>query len=496
MHHTEPHFFYRWPVRMVPRNAAELRREAEALTERAVRDPSAWIALSNACAILADTEGMAAAAERAYELAPNDPDAVRQWAYSVAQTGHRLSEAQALYDRLFEIAPDDPVGLHHRCTYAMLDGAYSAAIAHAEALVRLHPNDPTRTANIARALRLLGEEGAARETYRRAADLCADGLNPFPHGRAAGLRPIYTALAGDWAAAERDSAEICSDGGLGLADPDHPRYPPGWLDAVARGRARVKGRDLHVFGNGPSLAVAVARHEEIAHFDFLSMTMSTFQLAEEDILRPIGKNVDFVCVTHPVVLADQSAALRDLFARSPEAALVLPIWLRELGEARGEPPLLLDERVLWCDCYGQHPAHPGEPLHVPAVNTLLCALCTALLLEPRRIFLFGFDGRIKGEDSQVAEALYYKEHDPSYLKTARSNAAARELTRKWLWWDSLQFSEVAPHALRHTALLFDLELPPIYNVCPESALTPFPRVTFDRFIEIAQDGKKAIESDH
>ena len=489
MYRPKPHFSYRWPVRMVPSNAVDLRREAEQRAAQATQDPLAWIALSNACAVLADTAGMTAAAERAYELAPDDPASLRQWAQCLTQIGHRLFEAEALYDRLFQMAPDDTVGLHYRYIYAMLSGNYRAAIENAESFDRLHPNDPQRTANIARALRLRGEEEDAREQYRRAAELCDDVASPFPEGRAASMRPIYTALAGDPKAAERYSTEICRDGGLGLADPDHPRYPPGWLDSMAKARARVRGCDLYVFGNGPSLADAAARHKEMADLDFFVMTMSTFQLAEQDILAPIGKSVDFVCVTHPGVLADQSASLRSLFARSPEAALVMPIWLRELEEANGPSSSLVHGHVLWFDCYGQHPAHPGEPLHVPAVNTLLGALCTALLLEPRRIFLFGFDGRIKGEDSQAAEALYYKEHDPSYLKTARGNPAARELTRKWLWWDSLQFNEVAPHALRHTALLFDLDLPPIYNVCPGSALTPFPRVSFERFLEIARDGE-------
>ena len=46
-----------------------------------------------------------------------------------------------------------------------------------------------------------------------------------------------------------------------------------------------------------------------------------------------------------------------------------------------------------------------DPLHFPAINTLICAIGPAVLAKPRRIFLFGFDGQIKGRTARCGRAL-------------------------------------------------------------------------------------------
>ena len=130
---------------------------------------------------------------------------------------------------------------------------------------------------------------------------------------------------------------------------------------------------------------------------------------------------------------------------------------------------------------------PQEPLHVPSLNNLLFALFVGVLGLPRRIFMFGFDGQIKGSDSQQPDALYYKELHESYHAERRAEPEVRDFTRAWLLWDSTLFNELAPRVLRHAALLFDLPQPPIYNVCPDSAVTVFPRITFDRFRRLVSE---------
>ena len=108
----------------------------------------------------------------------------------------------------------------------------------------------------------------------------------------------------------------------------------------------------------------------------------------------------------------------------------------------------------------------------------------AVLAKPRRIFLFGFDGRIKGEDSEAAGALYFKEDHKDYHTPRRVDSEVRWFAKAHLWWDTIHFNEIAPAMIRHLTLLFDLPMPLIYNVCPDSALDCFPRITFDRFLEI------------
>jgi hypothetical protein len=381
------------------------------------------------------------------------------------------------------VAPDDAVGLHYRYNYALLAGDYRKAIDACERLDRLQPDNPIVQARIARARRLLGDSAGAAEHFARAAARCSTEQDPFPFGRMASLKPVYSALAGDPVAAEQMSLELCQAEEGGLADLSHPRYPDDCEASIARLQSRVRGRDLFVFGNGPSLKEIILRRDEVAPLDFASMTMSTFQIVNDELLRPTDKHLDMVCMSHPGMVQVQASAIREWFSETPQATLLLPLWVRELAEATGGPDFLLgqSDSVFWYDCYGEHLPNPQEPLHVPSLNNLLFALFVAVLGLPRRIFMFGFDGQIKGSDSQQPDALYYNEHHEGYHQTRRNVPEVRDLTRAWLLWDSTLFNELAPHVLRHAALLFDLPQPPIYNVCPDSALTVFPRITFDQF---------------
>jgi hypothetical protein len=189
------------------------------------------------------------------------------------------------------------------------------------------------------------------------------------------------------------------------------------------------------------------------------------------------------------MVTQQMPAIREWFSSVPHAMLLLPLWVRELAAAKGGPDLLIgkSESIFWYDCYGEHLPHPQEPLHVPSLNNLLFALFVGVLGMPRRIFLFGFDGQIKGSDSQQPDALYYKENHEGYHAPGRKDAEMRDFTRAWLLWDSTMFNETGPHVLRHASLLFDLPQPPIYNVCPDSAVTAFPRITFDQFRRLVSE---------
>src|SRR5262249_57925083 len=70
----------------------------------------------------------------------------------------------------------------------------------------------------------------------------------------------------------------------------------------------------------------------------------------------------------------------------------------------------------------------------------------------------------------------------------RTEPEVRRLTQALLWWNSLRFNEFAPIVERHLTLLFDLPLPPTYNVCIDSAVDSFPRIPFGRFRQIVASG--------
>jgi hypothetical protein len=486
---SKRHYLYRGPDQLVPPDALARRLALEAEVQERPNDASTWIALSQACQTVVDEQGMINAARRAVDLAPDDINAIRQFAYSLIQVGPSMADAQPWFERLYAIAPDDPTALHYCYSFALFDRDCGRALQLCERLDRLYHGNAQNSARVARALRLQGDDAGAAEHFARAAAQCTNEQDPFPLSQLASLKPVYTALAGDPQAADLLSLELCQDEGRGLADLSHPRYPDNSAVAIAGLQSRVHGRDLFVFGNGPSLNETVARQTEFASIEFFSLTMSSFQHVNEDLLRPIGKQVDAICMTHPSMMRSQISALRHWRGAVPQGILLLPLWLRELAAIEGGPDFLLGEtrQVFWYDCYDERPPSPQEPLHIPAINTLLPAMFVGLLARPRRIFLFGFDGKIKGTDSQQPDALYYKEHDASYHMTGRAKPAVRELTRSWLWRDTMLFNDIAPHVLRHGALLFDLPQPPIYNVCADSALDVFPRITFKRFRKLVSD---------
>jgi tetratricopeptide (TPR) repeat protein len=467
-------------------NAPARRSAAEAVVRDRPNYSAAWIALSQACQELVDEEASLTAARRAHELQPENVDAIRQLAIVLFQMGPRDFESRPLFERLLALAPGDPTALHYLCRFAILEDNYPRAIDLLETLDRLHPGDPTIAGLIARSYRLMGDSLTASERFARAAARCENELHPFPYyGPWGGMKPVFTALAGDAEASEQLSLRLCQEAGLGLADLSNRRYPKNCAVSIQRLQDRMAGRDLFIFGNGPSLGEIASRAQELAALEFASMALSIFQLADEDLLRPIAKRLELACLSHLAVVKYQDQAIRDWFASVPSSILVLPLWLRDYAAATGEPTFLRDhaDHVFWYDCFSETMAPvPSDPLHFPAVNTLMCALGVGVLARPRRIFLFGFDGQVKGGNRELG-TLYYREGHEAYHYPLQE-PEVRHLVAAHLRWTTLNFNELAPVVLRHAALLFNLPLPPIYNVCADSALTPFPRITFERFREI------------
>ena len=335
-------------------------------------------------------------------------------------------------------------------TLALLAGDYRKAIDACERLDGNRGGQPHHLGPDGAGHRgLLGDSAGAAAHFAHAAARCSTERDPFPFGRIGKSEAGVQRSCGRSSRGRGDAVELCQAEGSGLADLSHPRYPDDCEERIARLQSRIRGRDLFIFGNGPSLSEIISRKDEVASLDFASMTMSTFQLANDDLLRPTGKQLDMVCMSHPSLVKSQIPALREWFSAVPQATLLLPLWVRELAAVKGEPDLLFgrSDSIFWYDCHGEHLPGPQEPLHVPSLNNLLFALFVGVLGRPRRIFLFGFDGQIKGSDSQQPGALYYKEHrrrlSPQDVRAEYPRFATSRATR--LLWDSTLFNELAPH---------------------------------------------------
>jgi tetratricopeptide (TPR) repeat protein len=471
-----------------PEDMQARRKAAEVATRERPQDPAAWIALSQACQALADDKAAQAAGRRALELAPDNTAALRQLAESLFH-GPGMAEARPLFERLLVLAPTDLLALHYLYYYAMFESDYRRAVELRQTMDRHYPGSPETSASIGLAYKVMGNATSAAEHYGRAAS-CCDEDHPFPYGRYAAMKPVFADHAGSASESERLSAALCREDGEGIPDLANSKYPDNCAQAIEHLQRITAGRDIFIFGFGPSLEQITARRTEIAALDFASMTLSNFPIIEENVLIPIGKRLDMLCITHPGVAENHAAAIREWLSAVPTAVLAATLWMRDYAASNGRPDFLMGhpDRLLWLDAFnGRLPPSPEHPLHIPNINTLLFALGAATLAKPRRIFLFGFDGRIKGEDSQQQGALYFKEDHKDYHTPRRLEPAVRWFTKAHLWWDTIHFDEVASVTMRHLALLFDLPRPLIYNVCPDSALESFPRITFDRFLEIVSD---------
>lgn len=474
---------------MVTASDAQARRQA-AQDEADARpgDPNAWIALSQACLTLFDYESAIAAARRAVAAAPKSVPAMRHCANTLMDSGYGISEARAWYERVLAAEPEDAVALLRLYYFAITEGDCARALNLAELTDRAYPGDAQIVARIARAHELLGDWPNAVAQYRRAESLCETPREPFPHGPHAALKPVFARAAGDLARSEALSGQLCRAHGATLADVSSPRYPGDCMERIARLRDHVAERDLFLFGFGPSLQDLVNRKSLIAGREFVAMSLTTFPVIEDSVLRDLGRRIDIVCLTHPRPLDQLAAAIRERAAEHPPLHLALPLCIRDGAIAMGNGDLLGDlAQVVWFEALSEAPPSPRAPLDFPGINTLSCALSVAVLARPRRIFLFGFDGQIRGDDPQQAGSLYFREGDARYHAPARGTTAGRQATKSWLWWDSRRFNETAPITLRHVALLFDIPLPPIYTVCPDSALEPFPRISMAQFADLISE---------
>jgi cytochrome c-type biogenesis protein CcmH/NrfG len=154
---------YPGPEKLVPTDALAKQAVLREAVHKQPKDVAAWIALSQACQVLIDEQGAIDAARAAVDLAPDNVDAIRQYAYSLVQVGRMMADARVWFDRLHEVAPEDPIGLYYRYNFALLSGDYWKAIDACERLDRLQPDNPFTPARIARARRLLGDSAGAAE---------------------------------------------------------------------------------------------------------------------------------------------------------------------------------------------------------------------------------------------------------------------------------------------------------------------------------------------
>ena len=140
---------------MSPEERSEqIRGMVEGLAARLEEDPSdieGWLRLAQSRTVLGEPEAAKAAYERALEQAPDDPNVLRAYAGSLLGEPHPETnvpavgtEAAELYQKIIEIAPDDPEAHWYLGLAAVQDGTVDAAKSHWQRVLDLlgpdHPN--------------------------------------------------------------------------------------------------------------------------------------------------------------------------------------------------------------------------------------------------------------------------------------------------------------------------------------------------------------------
>lgn len=368
----------------------------------------------------------------------------------------------------------------------LIDGDLSAARERGELLVKLSANNHVMILSWVRALVASGDLDAARAAIAQhliRVDPTADrrniGANHF-------IEAALFELVGQGDVSFETSRAMCRENDVTLIDWSKVEKADEIRAALKDMRAKVRNRDICIFGRGPSIKELEADPGRLHGHDFVPFVLSEYQEVAERVLAKVGKTPGLACMTSQVVVRAYADNLRALHASDDFVALTIPDFLdqqlrnseedRELaGQILSDPRRVFSYR---CQAELNLPV-PCDPLHFPTINTLLHALGLAILLEPRRIFLFGFEGKA---NAATGEYYYAEDYKASYMGEGWQNRTAR-----WLWWDSFRFNHVAPCFINHLQLLHDVRYPLIYNVCKDSAITCFPRIGLDDYSTLVKE---------
>lgn len=415
---------------------------------------------------------------------PEDIEALVQRAVGMFWHGPTRPEARPLLQHAVDRDWTHLVAQWFLFQCELIDGDISAARARGQLLVELSPNNPVMVLSLVRALVADGDIRAAQAVVD--ANLNRSKL-PIDRRKLTQndlIDAILLEIVGRKEDSYRASRAMCREGEVSLLDWSQTEGAAEIRATLQHLRSRVRGRDICIFGRGPSMQRMETEIQNLRRHDFVSILINEFQDVAERILAPLGKKPGLICITSRAVLNTCLDALQPLHSSPDFIALTVPAFLDtglRSGLLEHDPVSFIisdPHRYLVYNAEREiaFPV-PVAPLDFPIVNTLLHALGVAVLLEPRRIFLHGFDGQMSVSTGE----FYYAMQGKSYLANA---ANWQDQTARWLLWDSFRVNHLAPCFVNHLHLLHDVRYPLIFNVCKHSAITCFPRIDFDDYLSL------------
>ncbi len=421
------------------------------------------------------------------DLATNDLEILCRGAEILCRYFPGLLIAEKAYERVLELDAQHSLALKSLSWMAASQGNYERAVEFGERLITLPEGDsPENIFIAARACRLNGDFDRAQGLLRKIVDLIQTDRPSVALRDGSALKPV-AAFLGRWEdEVEAAIQEICCKDGAGYYLRDIEYYPDAINLRLDRLRKITEGKDICIYGAGPSIAEIAKEKNILAQNNFRHFIINTFSIIEDEILKPAGAKLSLTCFSHPAVLMGNNERLKEFLKRDYPTMTLISDFVLYYCVRRPEYAHLHDhvDQLFRYRATNKLPPTPRDPLGFPSLNTLMLALCAAVLGRPRRIFLFGFDQRVEGAAAEKESMVYYKELDERYPAHDRSNLSRRKHISDWVKWDAIQVDEISSVTLRMLALMFSVELPPIYNVCPDSALESFPKIDIKQFLKM------------
>ena len=238
---------------------------------------------------------------------------------------------------------------------------------------------------------------------------------------------------------------------------------------------------------------------KIADIDFATTTLGSFRPEEQELTKGIGRKLDLIFISHPATVHAWFSELQDFVTRSSRNLFLTTQYalssLSELGTSEGDFIARHSSRVMYV--YPQAgPPHPSRPLHCEHGNSLAVLIPLLLLRRPKRIFIFGADG---GSNPVFNKRPYFYNDDidldqpqqefsqrPKIVSTKGRPEQLREGNRR-MRADAINADRVIKWALQVLNVVFDVPIPPIFNVCPHSTHAVFPRIDCDTAISMLRN---------
>jgi tetratricopeptide (TPR) repeat protein len=271
-------------------------------------------------------------------------------------------------------------------------------------------------------------------------------------------------------------------------DYDREEYLAGTRSRLEQLKSLLQSRDLAVLLQGPSFADFATHVKEIADIDFATASLGSFPPVEQQLSSQIGRKIDILMVSHPAMMQAWFPEIEEFLGRSNSNLFLTTRYalseLHKLGISETQFAARHHSRLLYVYPQGGPPL-PSRPLHFENGNTLAVLLPALLLGRPKRIFIFGADG---GSNPMFNKRLYFyyddfdsNEPEQDFMRrpnmvSFRGRPELFEVANHRLRVDAINADRVIARALQDLNILFDIPIPPIFNVCLHSTHTLFPRI--------------------